>query len=105
MKRIPKSFKLFGHTLTVEVVPKSRWMERVAEITQQEDGGAECVGLFDPMSNAIYLLKQSPSQLRHSLWHEITHAILYYLNHKLYSNEQFVDTVAGCIGQVIETAE
>lgn len=103
MKRIPKQFRIFAHTITVEVVPKSRWKSVVADVTEQEDD--DCVGLFSSERNAIYVLKQSKSQTMHSLWHEITHAILYYLNHKLYSNEQFVDTVAGCICQVMETAE
>ena len=105
MKRIPKSFKLFGHTIKVAVISKTNWGPLIDGITKEEGCSETCVGLFDPATNAIYLVRQPRSQLSHSLWHETTHAILYYLNHKLYSNEQFVDTVAGCIAQVIETAE
>jgi hypothetical protein len=93
MKRIPQTFKLMGHTITVNVIPRNRWTFE------------DCVGLFDPQANAIYVLKQSASQTMHSFWHECVHAMLFYMNHKLYSNEQFVDNMAGLIAQIQSSAE
>jgi hypothetical protein len=105
MKKIPKTFKLFAHTVTVSFISKRLWPAVCKEAFEDDKDAEDCVGFFSPTSNSIFLLRQPKSQLSHSLWHEITHAVLYYLNHKLYSNEQFVDTVAGCISQVIESAE
>ena len=93
MKRIPKSFRLMGHTITVTVIPRKLWTFE------------DCVGLFDPATNSIYVLRQSKSQTAHSFWHEATHAMLFYLNHKLYGNEQFVDNIGGMIAQIIDSAE
>jgi hypothetical protein len=93
MKRPPKAFKLMGHTITVQVIPRKKWTLE------------NCVGLFDPATNSIYVLKQAKSQTLHTTWHEITHAMLHYMGHKLYSNEQFVDQIGGLIAQVLDTAE
>jgi hypothetical protein len=93
VRRIPKSFRLLGHTITVHVLPRSRWPHE------------DCVGLFDPASNHIYVMRQSKSQTAHSFWHEVTHAMLFYMNHKLYSNEQFVDQLGGLVAQVIASSE
>jgi hypothetical protein len=92
MKRIPKSFRILGHTITVTVLPAKKWPH------------GECVGLWDPQTNCIFVLKQSPSQIRHTFWHEATHAMLFYMGHKLYSNEQFVDGCAGILAQIMDTS-
>lgn len=93
MKRIPKSFRLMGHTITVTVIPRNRWTF------------TDCVGFFDPTNNTISLMKQDRSILLHTCWHEITHAILHAMNHKLYSNEAFVDQMGGLIAQILDSAE
>ena len=93
MRRIPKSFQLMGHTITVQVIDKKDW--------KIEDAS----GYFDPDKNQILLLKQPRTQLRHTYWHEVTHAILYVMGHKLYGNESFVDQVGGLLAQIMDTAE
>lgn len=93
MKRIPSSFQMLGQTISVEVVPKKEW--------QYEDA----VGIFNPTDNSIKLLKVRRDQLLHALWHEKIHAALYFLNHRLYSNEAFVDGLGGLLAQAEDTAK
>lgn len=82
---------MLGHTVTVEVIPKKQWPY------------SDCVGIFIPESNKIQVLKQKPDQTLHNFWHEKTHAALYFMNHKMYSNEAFVDQLAGLFAQAEST--
>ena len=84
---------MLGHTIAVQVMAKKDW--------QYEDA----VGVFNPQDNTIKLLKARQDQLTHALWHEICHAALYFMNHKLYANEQFVDQLGGLLAQLAATAE
>ncbi len=93
MKVIPKRFQLMGHTITVEVISKKDW--------KYED----CVGRFDPETNKIQVLKQKRSMTAHSFWHEVTHAMLHTIGHRLYSNEPFVDQIGGLLAQIMDSAE
>jgi hypothetical protein len=93
VKRIPSSFKLMAHTITVHVIPKSEW--------EYEDS----LGFWDPEKNEILLLKQSRSQLRHCFWHEVMHAVLDLMSHRQARDEAFVDQVSGLISQAVDTAE
>ena len=93
MKRIPSSFKIMAHTITVRVIPKGEW--------KYDDA----VGFWDPEKNEILLLKQSRTQLRHTFWHEVMHAVLDMMSHKQSRDEVFVDQVSGLIYQVMDTAE
>ena len=43
-------------------------------------------------------------ELQATFWHEITHAILYDMNNKLYKNEAFVSEFADRLAQAIKTA-
>jgi len=93
VKRIPSSFKIMAHTITVRVVPKNEW--------KYDDA----VGFWDPEKNEILLLKQPRTQLRHTFWHEAMHAVLDMMSHKQSRDEAFVDQVSGLIYQVMDTAE
>lgn len=93
MKRIPSSFSLMGHTITVEIISKKDWPH------------GECVGLFEPEKNRISILRQSRTTNAHTFWHEASHAMLNVMGHRLYSNEQFVDTLGGLIAQINESAK
>lgn len=93
MKRIPSKFNLMGHTITVQVIPKKEWKK------------PDCVGEFEPATNSMIILKQSKSQTAHTFWHEVTHAMLYVMGHRYYSNEQFVDQLGGLLAQVMDSAE
>lgn len=91
--KIPKSIQLLAHTITVEVVPKAKW--------KMEDA----VGYWVPGENRIVLLRQPRTQLAHTYLHEVTHAVLDAMNHKLSRNEPFVDQFAGLLAQALESGK
>ena len=93
MRRIPKSFQLMGHTITVQLVDKKDW--------KYEDD----LAYWDPDKNQISIMRQSRTQLRHTFWHETMHAVLDAMSHKLARDEQFVDQVGGLLAQIMDTAE
>ena len=93
MNKIPTTFQMLGHTISVQVIPKKAW--------QYEDA----VGVFNPQENTIKVLKQRADQTHHAYWHECMHCALYFMNHKLYANEQFVDQLGGLLAQLAATAE
>jgi hypothetical protein len=94
VRRIPKSFELLGHTITVKVINKRDW---------KYDGEW---GWWDPGRNEILLVRQPRTQLRHSFWHEAGHAILDLMGHtKLSANEAFVDQLGGLLAQLMDSAE
>lgn len=96
MKRVPKSFKLLGHTVTVKVIPEAEWIK---------DKDEDDVGEWFVRELRIDLLEQSPSPLMHAFTHELTHAILDMMNHELNRNEVFVDNFAGLLAQALTTAK
>ena len=99
VKRIPKTFQLYGHTVTVSIVNKRDW----DALTDDYDiEGA--VGAWRVEDNAIVLLKQPRTQLMHTFAHELTHAILDMMNDKLSHNEKWVDQFAGLLAQAFDTA-
>lgn len=94
MKRIPKTFKLMGHTISVRLVAKKDWKYK------------DEWGWWDPAKNEILLVKQPRTQLRHSFWHEVTHAMLDMVGQiKLSADERFVDQVGGLLAQIMDSAE
>jgi hypothetical protein len=93
MKRVPSKFKLMGHTIKVQVISKKDWKK------------PDCVGEFSPETDTMTILRQSKSQTQHTFWHEATHAMLYIMGHKFYSNEAFVDQLGGLLAQIMDTAE
>lgn len=44
-------------------------------------------------------------ELLHTFWHEIVHAILYEMDHRLYSNERFVDEFSLLLTRAIKSAK
>ena len=94
MKRIPKAFSLMGQRITVHVIHPRDWPH-----------GEDCLGIFEPSHNRIDIVKQPRAQLFVVFWHEVYHAMYFALSHKLYSNEQHIDQMAGLQFQIQETAE
>lgn len=92
--RIPVSFQIFGQTYNVEYDDTLR-------------RNTENVGSCSPRQNKITLEPdQLPEQLEQCFLHELTHAILGELNeNELYHNEKFVDTFAGALHQVLQSAK
>lgn len=97
--RVPKSFFIMGHEIKVHIVSQRDW-ESLAEKYDEMD---DCCGFWVPDSNLIVLLRQPKSKLLHTFHHELVHAILYYMNSKLWNNEGFVDQFAGLLSQALET--
>jgi len=100
MKRIPKAFKLMGHTITVRVVNKRDW-----DAISDKYGIEDAVGYWSPRDQLILIKRGKPSLVVHTFWHEVTHAVLDSLNDKLSNNETFVDNFSGLLAQAVQTFE
>lgn len=101
MRRIPKSFCLLGHTITVRVVNKRDWDDLCEKYEELEDS----VGWWIPEDDLIVIKRQSSAMMIHTLMHEITHAILYFMNSSLTHDEKFVDVFGGLLAQALSTAK
>lgn len=92
--RIPKVFKVMGHTITVRKLPPSRWKMK------------DAVGYFDPQRMVIGICTGAGASTQEQIfWHEATHAMLYCLGSPEYGDEQFVDQMGGLIQQIIVSSE
>lgn len=93
--RIPASFKLMGHTITVRDVPIESWQH-----------GEDCVGQWLPAENAIDLRGDQSGTVREQIFfHELQHAVLGMMGSKLTDNEVFVDQSASLWHQALSTAK
>ena len=92
---IPCAIPLLGHRITVGIVPPEQWPY-----------GEDCVGIWLPADHTIHIVGgQSDSVLMQTFMHELLHAALDLMNHKLSRNEVFVDTLAGLLAQALTGAE
>lgn len=93
---IPKSFKLFGHTITVEYDDT---------LHQKED----FVGLAEYRNNKIILdnnKTRMQSQIEQTFFHELIHFIFEALGEiELQKNEKIVDLIAQLLHQAFDTME
>jgi hypothetical protein len=87
--RIPSSFRLMGHTITVELVPPIKWKH------------PDCIGLFNPQSMSIQVRKGRTSVVEQAVLHEAVHAMFYVLSDDDYEDEQKVDGLAGLMHQAL----
>ena len=99
MRRIPKTLKLLGHTITVRIVTKRDW-DAISEENDLEDA----LACWVPDRDLILIKRQTREQMLHCFFHELTHAVLDMLNDKLSFNEQFVDNFSGLLAQAMDTA-
>jgi hypothetical protein len=95
--KIPKSFKLAGQTIDVEMS---------SSLTRTDDVD----GQYYPMVNKIVIqdnkdgCPRTKDQLGHTFCHELTHAILNTMGEKkLFEDERFVDLFAHFLYQSIKT--
>ena len=49
--------------------------------------------------------KFTDAEIDDTFWHEVTHAILYDMNHRLYNDEKFVTEFAGRLAKAIKSAK
>jgi hypothetical protein len=93
--RIPSSFPLFGDAVTVEIVPVESWPH-----------GDDVVGLWTPFSSTISLRGDlRGSALEQTFFHEMIHAVLDGMGHKLARKESFVDQLASLMHQALTGAK
>jgi len=88
-----------GHTIKVHIMSRRDWDALAEKYDDMEDS----CGFFVADDNLIVLMRQPRSKLLHTFHHELTHAILFYMNNKLWRNEAFVDQFAGLLSQALET--
>lgn len=91
--KIPSSFQLMGKTYTVQVVPRDEWAD------------AQVWGDFNPATNEIRVVKLGAEATEQTFYHELMHAILTAMNHKLNTNEPFIDMFSGLLHQALKTAK
>ncbi len=97
--RIPTSFPLLGHKITVKVIPKAEW-------PHDAEDGQECVGIWLPDDNAIELLAEYKGTKREQAYcHEWVHAMLTMMCHPLATDEVFVDQLGSLIHQSLSGAK
>ena len=90
--RVPKKFKLLGHTITVEMVENLH------------NEGVKCHGVWLEDENKIQLeSSQNKERLEHTFWHEASHAILDCMSSDLSYDEKHVDLLGGLIHQALST--
>lgn len=93
MHTVPSSFWVLGSHIHVEIVPPDRWTY-----------GDDDVGVYNPDTRVIVIKDRGANQNIQTFWHESLHAALDALNSKHYEDEVLVDTLAGAIVQIMETA-
>jgi hypothetical protein len=101
MKRIPKSFRLGAHEITVKVVSAE-------EMTAVEE--SEPLGLWVAQELTIYIQKarrglRKEVQL-HTFWHEFYHALFWCLGRMAESDDEILVDQCGLLTmQAIQTAK
>jgi len=91
-KKRPTTFDIFGRTFTI----------KYTEDLIQHDS---CYGLWRPDKGEVTIQTNLDRGLEdHTLWHELTHAILDSIgNEELSKNEVFVDLFGAALHQVVKT--
>jgi hypothetical protein len=94
VKKIPKRFKLMGHTINVVLVPLKQWK-------WDED-----FAHWDIERLEIQVCKGRKSIELHKFYHEVMHAMLEMAGRNdLSENETLVDTLGGLMAQFALTSE
>lgn len=97
---VPNEFKILNHTILVVVDNEYCYKN-------------DCYGQFFSDEDKIIVatkykknnkwVNYKPEIVKHTLYHEIVHCILYYMHHELWDNETFVDQFSGLLCQIINT--
>jgi len=100
--RIPKSFNLFGETITVRIIPKAI----DGEGTQQLVGLAKyCENEIVLATHDIYGTPIAKKNIEQSFFHELMHFIFDKVAPDMRSNEELVDLTAALLHQMFITAK
>jgi hypothetical protein len=90
--KIPTSFRLLAHKVTVHRIPAARWKH------------ADCVAYYEADKHRIYIRESTDAMPGHCFFHELTHAVLGSMGHKLNTDEAFVDNFSGLLHQAFTSA-
>jgi len=93
---IPSRFSLLGHTVTVRVLPQSKWRH-----------GKDDVGFWDPNKYRLDVLAVQPESHRQQIFcHELMHALLDLAGRSdLSLDESLVDQLGHLLQQALTTFE
>lgn len=106
MKKIPKSFKLGGHTFKVTMVTDEE-MQAKCRAAGYDKGETDAYGLFMPDRLQIFIQKPD-RKLRYSVclqtfWHEFGHALLWVMDDKRQTDEKYVDQLGHYFHQATQS--
>lgn len=92
--KLPGVLPLMGHIIPVTLYSADEWPH-----------GDDYIGIWDPNRLAIDLNAEvDGTKLEQVFFHELTHAVLDVMNHRLSRNEAFVDQFASLLHQAITGA-
>jgi hypothetical protein len=97
---IPKQFKILNHTIDVIFDNEYCYQKNAFGIFLANENK---IILADSYRTKKQWRKYKPEIVEHVFHHEMVHVILYYMNHSLFENEEFVDNFAGLLAQIEQT--
>ena len=97
--QIPKTFKLGGKKYTVHMVDKMPGRGHMGMVNHTI--GEVTIAISSNLTDRSF--KQE--EISDTFWHEVTHAILKDMGHKLWNNERFVTLFANKLNEVVLTAK
>lgn len=93
---IPRRFQIHGHRITVKILTPAGW--------QRAKFPRDSVGIYDPTTHVIGLRAElGDTEMQQVFCHELTHALLDEMNHKLSFNEVFVDNFGSLLAQALSS--
>ena len=93
---IPRRFQIHGHRITVKILTPAGWTRHKFP--------SDSIGIYDPTSHIIGLRKElGDTEMQQTFCHELTHALLDAMNHKLSFNEVFVDNFGSLLAQALSS--
>ena len=95
----PKTFQLSNKTFTVRVVDTMPCRGHMGEV--DHDKRVVTIATTSNLTGRSF----KTEEVSDTFWHEVTHAILQDMNHRLWNNEKFVTRFANRLNEVINTAE
>ena len=99
MPNIPIRIRVGTNMYSIDVVESMR-RKRDMGRTYYNDSRIE-IGTHSNVTGRKY----SKDEIDDTFWHELTHAILYDMQHHLYDDEHFVTEFAGRLAKAIKSAQ
>jgi len=98
--KIPKKFKLFGQTITVEYDEKLVEREDLKGVALYRENKIKLLPAKGVYSN------KPQHQVEQTFLHEVCHIIMHYLcENDMVDNEKFIDNFSNMLHQFISTSE